>query len=443
MNAHDLPTPLREIIESVRKAPQPVTQLDLARTYGGGSVEQLKARGHLTEAIVAGKPFLVVAPLTERELVRYRPWKSHEDRSLREGWTAGRPIGDIAHSLNRTGGAVVTRARTLGCVRPHHQRDGFRCHVPAWRIRRLRLALVDAERRGLDVKDSGRGLAHRALLRRLIQARTFLTSGPESIWQCWSPTELTALRKLREEGRSLERTAQILGRPTEDVAHRMMLEGRSVGGDWSEEEDATIIQGIKEGISYRQIASRIPGRTMRTVKRRIKQMSLSSMGRRPWSGAELRALLKGAAEGLRGKKLAACVPSRGEHSVRRKFYQITRQSRINARWTEFDFHLMIRAMRRREPASEIALWLDRDISGVQERIDDLKSRRKGAPPALTPKQARQAQRMQEESGKPWHEIADHFGVTRTTLGRAIKRLDEVPWKKPNGLRRRFAWKEER
>jgi hypothetical protein len=38
--------------------------------------------------------------------------------------------------------------------------------VPAWRIKRLRIALIDAEQRGADPADSGADLVHRALRRR-------------------------------------------------------------------------------------------------------------------------------------------------------------------------------------------------------------------------------------------------------------------------------------
>jgi hypothetical protein len=46
--------------------------------------------------------------------------------------------------------------------------------VPAWRIRNLRIALIDAEQRGADPADSGADLSHRALRRRFDRGRQAL-----------------------------------------------------------------------------------------------------------------------------------------------------------------------------------------------------------------------------------------------------------------------------
>jgi hypothetical protein len=46
--------------------------------------------------------------------------------------------------------------------------------VPAWRIRKLRIALIDAEQRGADPADSGADLSHRALRRRFDRGRQAL-----------------------------------------------------------------------------------------------------------------------------------------------------------------------------------------------------------------------------------------------------------------------------
>ena len=43
--------------------------------------------------------------------------------------------------------------------------------VPAWRIRNLRIALIDAEQRGADPADTGTDLSHRALRRRFDRGR--------------------------------------------------------------------------------------------------------------------------------------------------------------------------------------------------------------------------------------------------------------------------------
>jgi hypothetical protein len=46
--------------------------------------------------------------------------------------------------------------------------------VPAWRIKNLRLALIEAEQRGADPGDEGDGLDHRALRRRFARGRRAL-----------------------------------------------------------------------------------------------------------------------------------------------------------------------------------------------------------------------------------------------------------------------------
>jgi len=64
-------------------------------------------------------------------------------------WPNGDFIHDIASRLDRPGGDVVSRAWELDLVRMKKRHSNFVMAVPAWRIRRLRLALIEAERRGL------------------------------------------------------------------------------------------------------------------------------------------------------------------------------------------------------------------------------------------------------------------------------------------------------
>jgi hypothetical protein len=70
----------------------------------------------------------------------------------------------------RAGGSEALRDRS-GVAHPARSAIVQFETVPAWRIARLRLALRDAEQRGLDLQDAGGDLIHRALVRRFAQAR--------------------------------------------------------------------------------------------------------------------------------------------------------------------------------------------------------------------------------------------------------------------------------
>jgi len=418
-NFHHLPEDHRKIILLVHRSKIPFNRLELARRFTGAAIDHLLEQGHLSDEVSkAGQGIVGVTALTKQEMERLAPWRSTEDRYLMEAWPNGVPASDIAVRLSRSGGEVLMRARELELVRT----PDFRGHIPAWRFRRLRYLLADAERRGIDLDDDGTRINHRAFWRRFFMARQMLLAPIPPGDNRWNGEDLTTLRALRSEGRSIGYIAQALKRPATVVARRLLLEGRAVAGPWRLDEDREVIDGLENSLSYTRIAKRLPGRSLKDVKQRARALS-GKRAQRTWTHIENQSLIDGVVkEGLIGKKLAARVLSRGEHSVRRYFYKMVYQQRDNLSWSEADLNILHRAVKRGENCETIAHWLGRDPAAVEPVYQYFAVSRHGAPRKITPDMVRKAQEMKtsgDYEGKD-KEIAEKLGFSTASLYRVLK-----------------------
>ncbi len=80
LNAHDLPSEERTIVDRLIKAGEPAGRIDLVRLYGRTAIDRLVSGGHLFEAMDGA---LFCTPLTIKELNSYPPWSADEEAQLR------------------------------------------------------------------------------------------------------------------------------------------------------------------------------------------------------------------------------------------------------------------------------------------------------------------------------------------------------------------------
>lgn len=421
-NTHDLPKRLRTIVEGVSLAPFRLETMQLRRKFGGADINRLIDRGYLAEVIAGRARYVDLTPLARHELDRPRPWTKIEDQLLSKEWPANTRVSAIARALNRSASDVMARAAHLGLERKGRRWRRFAQAAPAWKTRRLRVALVEAERRGIDFNDDGAGLMHVALQKRFLRARRWATTLRPRGSGRWRQSEYSALRGFRDAGKSILRMSQLLDRHPTDIVHSLQVIGRSVDGTWTPAEDKIIADGVADGASYSKIAKRLAGRDIRQVTARAAKLCASHQVERvAWTGNEIQPLLRGAALGLRGRALTQCVPTRGHHAVRRKFYKLTRDSRGNDPWSEVDFAILVRAMYREESAAEIAKWLDRRVEDVETKLAYFTERRiqRGRKRKLTDDQVDEALKLEAE-GHRLSQIAPRYKVTAQTLRRAMR-----------------------
>lgn len=425
-HAHDLPESFKSILFEMLAGAAPPSKLDLSRTYGGGAIDQLLRQGHLAEALIANDEKVIVTPLTIAELSGFRPWHVPERQYLMRHWPTGTPIQDIARTLSRSGGEIVSQAWQLGLIRgTPRRRRASGLGIPAWRVKRNRLRIIEAERRGLNWRDNGEELEHRAMFRRFLNARSLVTEGSPMFAKGWQEAELSILRNLRDRGWSIHRIASQMQRTNGEIAERLLLIGRRVSGEWQEAEDATIAEGLSNGLSFRMIATKLPGRTHQGVQSRVRYLK-GIFAKRPWSEIEINQLIDGVLNGLRWKELTTCVPSRGHQAARRHLYKITHQNRDQIPWSEHDFNILYRAERRGETPENIALWLGRNLDEVKRLAAYFHrtGKKAGRISKISPEMMPEVRARLAEPGATKDSVAAHYGVCRAVIHRALQRHPE-------------------
>lgn len=428
-NVHDLRDDLQNIVRKVHASSRQVSRVELLKKFGRSPIERLFGGGHLVEMVGRSCKYVDLTPLTKREIVSPPPWKKPEDRTLGREWQTGTPLKRISKILGRKSSDIMGRAWVLGLVRGDRERRANARYIPAWRFRRIRLSIVEAERRGLDIEDDATNLRHPVLLRRMLRARLLIASPLEEGLPRWSAPDLAALRAFAYEGRTIAVLARYLGRSCREIAHRLRLEGRSLSGTWSEEEDRIIKQGVEDGIDYWKIAKKLPGRDQRQIRARARRLC-GVKARRAWTEPETKALMEGVSVGLCGLQLSSRVPTRSHHAVRRHLYKLTRESRRDTLLSPAELRIISLAYKRGKSPKEIAKWVDRPIEEVRRHLFFFKTRtqRKGKLPSLDVKQARQAARLLARGGLTVKKIAERFGVTRSSIYNAVNRLESKDWR---------------
>ncbi|MCP4548414.1 MAG: helix-turn-helix domain-containing protein [bacterium] len=240
----------------------------------------------------------------------------------------------------------------------------------------MRSSLIDAEKRGLDLNDDGEGLEHRAALRRFAEARKLVTDSgtPDS----WPDEERSILIQLRDRHMSIRSIANALMRKPEEVAIRLLMAGRSLGGKWSEEEDRIIVDGFSEGLGFSEMARRLPGRTRAAVKARCRTLCGTRSKIRPWTKAEDHALLEMWSRGVRGDKIAEACPGRSGPACHQHLHRILRIPRNDRPWDNSEILVLIRGVYNRKSVREIAEWLGRNDREVRSKIRQLGLKKKNS-----------------------------------------------------------------
>ncbi len=420
----ELPDHLRLVIQAVYDNPRPSNPLRLARQFTGAIVNKLVARGYLSEMYCRdGTMAIDVSPLTLREIEGTAPWSEREDRKLGELWSAGTSMGRVAKFLGRSKKAIFNRAMELKLERWEERIERFAAGVMAWRMRRIRVELVEAERRGLDITDYGEELLHhRALMRRFLRARLLVVEPNPASAKRWTADDLSYLRRLRNAEKSIGVMAWALRRDPRDVAHRLVLEGRFINAHWTEKDDKAILDGLRSGKRVSAIAARLKNRSARDVNYRIRQLLGGRKTKDRWSWAERRNLLDLHLGGYRGEELYARMPSRSSHAVRRQRYSYFSDPRHGLPWSVTDINIATRAIKRGEAPHDIAGWLGREPEVVEQLCIDLKGRRQGRSAKLTRSQVSEVARLRNDEGWTNAAIARHFNVSRPTINRSLKLL---------------------
>lgn len=418
----DLPKSFKSVIRKISTLTEPVSRIDAARRYTGPTVKRLITEGHLNIANLGKQECLIISPLTAQEMRGHQPWTIDDDRALRAKWARGDNLHKIATELGRQPGIILTRAHHLRVERWDAE---FSSRVMRWRRKKLRAYLIESERRGLDINDPGTDLMwHRSLLRRFHIARNLVSSPPEEHTPRWDGTELASLRGLRNKGKSVAFIAFILRRDAEDIGRRLVIEGRLVNGYWTDAEDAKIARGMRIGLSPSRIAIRLRSRTTQEVKARIDQLFGTRRVKHPWTSAELQLLVDYHLAGYRGFALADRFPCRGHHAIRRQLYGLLKEPREGRPWDVADVNILTRALMRNEPVEDVAKWLGRDLEAVERLYHTKAEDRAGRRSKLTRSDAIEVKRLSEQEGVTQTAIAERFGVSRATVYRVIKVLDE-------------------
>lgn len=421
---YELPEHLQRVILAVYDNPRPSNPLHLARAYTGPVVNKLVARGYLSEAYYKGSTAIIVSPLTLLEMEGKAPWCDREDQKLGELWSAGVSMGRAAKILGRSKKAIFSRALELKFERWEERVERFAAGVMAWRMRRLRVQLIEAERRGLDITDYGDGLLHhRALMRRFLHARLLVAEPNTASAEKWTADDLSYLRRLRNAEKSINVMAWALRREVRDVAHRLVLEGRMINAHWTEREDKAILDGMRKGLRASVIAARLRNRSTRDVNFRIRQLLGGRKTKDRWSWAERRNLLDLHLGGYIGEELYARMPSRSDHAVRRQRYSYFSDPRHGLPWSVTDINVATRAVKRGESTQDIARWLGREPQVIEQLCDDLKERRRGKRPKLSKSQISEVARLRNDEGWTFTAIARRFNVSRPTINRSLKLLE--------------------
>lgn len=364
--------------------------------------------------------------LTLRELGGYGEWEDDEDQALKRDWQALKSYSEMAETLGRSGGTIMSRAWKLGLLRPRKRSDWFGCYQPTWRARRLRDALIEAERRGLNKKDNGEDLDHRALKLRFRASRRLARRVSDIVPVKWPIRDLSALRNLRDEGRSIRMIAHVLDRRPVEVARRLLLEGRNVRGfRWMEEEYEVLIDGVSDGLSPEQVASKLPGRSVGAVILRARRICPFPTSRRAWATFELQTLIDGFVAGKSWDVIALRLLGRSGQAARKRIYELTHMDLENEPWRASELQIVRMARKRGESAAEIAIWLNRPVEDVALVMRRFEKQRHGRLPVLTPAQAEEAAALRKQSGMTMQAIANNFGVSRTAVYNATRRIGVV------------------
>lgn len=146
----------------------------------------------------------------------------------------------------------------------------------------------------------------------------------------WTEEEdgiLTSLVEGNDQVNWTDVSAQIFGRSAKQCRERWYfnLDPRIKKGEWTEEEDNTLINAqLKHGNRWAHISTLLPGRTENAVKTRFK--SIMRAKKREWSAEEDDQLLQlQRSLGSKWEEIAKKMPNRTKNAVKTRFKTLTEQ----------------------------------------------------------------------------------------------------------------------
>lgn len=426
VNAHHLPAPEKNVVAALTEGKGYARRLDLAREHGAAVIDRLEGQGHLVEGLSGT---LSLSPLTLRELDRYSPWKDEEIAILRRNWHSGVSIIKLAASLKRTGGDVLQKAWEQGLDRSRKPvpADEFNTYVPAWRVRRLRLQLVEAERRGIDPRDDGTDISHRALRRRFNGGRASIQR-PLNDRQPWSRQDVKTLQRMQGDGHTIGAIARVLKRTVPGVSSKLTSLGFGIRkhDNWTYEEDSLLAEGIAEGLSNRAIAEKLKKRTVKSIKSRAAALHLTGpRAFRPWTPVERNALRAAVANGDNIKIFAGTI-DRTYHGCRyqsRIMGLVHPDNTVVQMYTKEEDARIREGYEKRESPREIAAAINRTLRGVYARAFVL---------GITGEKAGYRRQWSEEETKELRRLAAK-GLSARDISAAIGRTRGATFRRANML----------
>lgn len=291
-----------------------------------------------------------------------RRWSITEDRILSTEYPQGVPIRALAERLGRSEDAVSERRRALGLApRPRSRpwtareddlvRAAAAAGVPAAAL---------ASRLGRDPEQVRR--RRRALLGSSLRLRAYTPVEDAAIRACWTG-DGDVQRLARELGRSagsIRLRAQALG------VHQPAPRRR-----WHSYEDAAVRDGYARGLTCREIATELPGRSGAAVAARAAKLGLATYGR-AWTARDDRSLRMLVMEGLeleRAAQILARTPDALRARARKLGLEVPRSSRshqIGRRWTHSEDE-QLRLHAGLNPAT-LAELLERSPEAITQRL---------------------------------------------------------------------------
>ena len=148
------------------------------------------------------------------------------------------------------------------------------------------------------------------------------------------------------------------------------------GGEWTPEEDALILKALAEGKGYQEIGGLVPQRTEWAVRSRITKLRGNAAtvaavppAKRAWSEREDEIISTGRAAGLKSREIAARLPGRSLAAVTARISNMGAQAGDTQRGNRFDQQ---RPMAEAGPPRKTCQYiLDADVLSALDESEEL------------------------------------------------------------------------
>lgn len=307
---------------------------------------------------------------------------SHEQIAyLRRAYPAGAPFKDMLSEMQCNATQLLKFAHKMKFERPRLRakpkkkyRDDFNIVAPAWRIRRLRLTLQECFDRGRLILDDGEDLTHRAMIRRFNMGRL----SPKKLRGThahYSDKMKQHIVELHAAGYGNGAIASELDTRVDSIGKWLIANGlKSNYPFWSLEDDRTIITGIQQGMTIKEIQKFLPSRSVLAVKQRGYQL-WPGRGFPLWTEEDSTALIEAYQKGDNIKQLAKSL-GRTICSCRwrARYLGLVHPNSMNTEermWSAEDDAILTKEYKNGTSACSIAKLIDRSPRSIYSRANKL------------------------------------------------------------------------